>query len=343
MTRRTVTGTLLAGVARAEHRVPPGVPIGPWGARATQISTGIHHPLTVTALVLGDPGSGPAAVIIAIDTVTWPADLGTSVSARVAEAIGIHPDAVFLAASHTHSGLSLDETYLAPWDPDGSARELRDELLAEIPGIAAAAAGTCRPVRAIATRTPCAVARSRRQQAFGRRVVGVAGVPPDETLDVVDLITADGSSLASVVAFGCHPTILAWGNFLISPDYVAGLREVVELATGAPALFLQGCGADRAPAAGFSNRPADADAVGRAVGHVACGALLESRQAVLEIEPVAVVESGAPLCVTQASLPDRPDARVSAVAGDIDLPLRPLDLAAARRRAEAGAGAGCRR
>ena len=90
-----------------------------------------------------------------------------------------------------------------------------------------------------------------------------------QTLDVVDLLAEDGSSLATVVAFGCHPTVLAWGNFLVSPDYIAELREVVERETGGPALFLQGCGADRAPAAGFSNQVADADAVGRAVGHAA--------------------------------------------------------------------------
>ena len=60
---------------------------------------------------------------------------------QVAAAVGVDPSAVFLAASHTHSGLSLDETYLAPWDPDGSARERRAELMAEIPGIAVAAAG----------------------------------------------------------------------------------------------------------------------------------------------------------------------------------------------------------
>ena len=159
-------------------------------------------------------------------------------------------------------------------------------------------------------------------------------MPSDETLDVVDLLAEDGSSLATVVAFGCHPTVLAWGNLLVSPDYIAELREVVERETGAPALFLQGCGADRAPAAGFSNQVADADAVGRAVGHTAVAALLESRQALLEIEPVEVRESGAALCITRASLPQRPDVDVSVRVGELDLPLRPLDPAVARDRAE---------
>ena len=123
----------------------------------------------------------------------------------------------------------------------------------------------------------------------------------DETLDVVDLLTEDGSSLATVVAFGCHPTVLAWGNSSSPPTTSPSCVRWSSVRPARPALFLQGCGADRAPAAGFSNQVADADAVGRAVGHAAVAALLESRQALLEIEPVEVRESGAALCITRAS------------------------------------------
>ena len=72
---------------------------------------------------------------------------------------------------------------------------------------------------------------------------------------------------------------------------------------------------------------------GRSVTRLSA-ALLESRQAVLEIEPVEVSESGAALCITRASLPQRPDVEVSVRVSELELPLRPLDPAAARRRAE---------
>ncbi len=333
--RRTLTGPLRAGVARATQRLEPGLPIGPWGARAEQGATGVHRPPTVTALVLGElTEAEPAAVIVAVDTVSWSAELGAQTAAAIASAVGVPQDGVFLAASHTHSSLPLDESYLAPWDPTGRARAERTRLLAELPGIALRAAASMRPSRAIATRAPCAVARSRRQRAFDRLLVGVDAVVEDATLDVVDFVADDGTSIATIVAYGCHPTVLAWGNLLVSPDYVAGLRDVTERELGAPTLFLQGCGADRAPAAGFSNSVEDADAVGRAIGHVACGALLESRQALLEIEPLRIVESGAALCITRAALPEAMPASVSASSAVAQLPLRPRDLEAALRRTQ---------
>jgi len=334
-TERALTGALRAGVARATQRLEPGLPIGPWGARADQRAVGVHRPPTVTALVLGELAApDPAAVIVAIDTVSWSAELGAQTAEAIASAVGVPADSVFLAASHTHSSLPLDEAYLAPWDPTGHAREVRSRLLAELPGLAARAAASLRPARAIATRAPCAVARSRRQRAFDRLLVGVDGVVEDATVDVVDFLGDDGTSIATIVAYGCHPTVLAWGNLLVSPDYVGGLREITERELGAPTLFLQGCGADRAAAAGFSNSVEDAEAVGRAIGHVACGALLESRQALLEIAPVRIVESGAALCVTRAALPDAAPAGVFAGTGAVQLPLRPRDLAAAQARVE---------
>jgi hypothetical protein len=331
---RTVTGAFVAGCSRSLQRLDPGVPIGPWGARNTQTAIGVHRPPTVTALAVGDVNALPAAVIIAIDTVTWPDGVASIVSSAVSDATGVPADAVIVGASHTHSSLPLDDMYLAPWDHDGSARQLRDDLLAEIPALAARAVAARRPVHAIASKVSCSVARSRRQQAFGRRVVGVAGIPTDQTLDVVDLVDNDGLSVATIVVFGCHPTTLAWGNLQVSPDYVAMLREIVERETGAPVVFLQGCGADRAPVFGFSNRVDDADAVGRALGHLACASLFESRQSVLEIEPVAVISSGAPLCITRSALPRMEDARVSASHHEIALPLRPLDVTRARHDAE---------
>lgn len=65
----------------------------------------------------------------------------------------------------------------------------------------------------------------------------------DDTVTVARVTTDDGTLLASIVNYACHPTTLAWDNTLISPDYIGAMREVVERDTGAPCLFLQGaCG-----------------------------------------------------------------------------------------------------
>lgn len=71
----------------------------------------------------------------------------------------------------------------------------------------------------------------------------------------------------------CHPTTLAWGNTLISPDFPGAMREVVEAATGAPCVFLQGASADLGPVEGFVGDPAVADRNGRQLGYAALSAL----------------------------------------------------------------------
>ena len=89
-----------------------------------------------------------------------------------------------------------------------------------------------------------------------------------------DLVTGtDGTLLASVVNYACHPTTLAWDNTLISPDYIGALREVVERETGAPCLFLQGASGELGPVEGFVGDPAVADCNGRQLAYAALSAL----------------------------------------------------------------------
>ena len=159
---------------------------------------------------------------------------------------------------------------------------------------AARAVSDLRPARLEVVRRCCPVTRSRRQVAYGRRLVGVAGAVEDAFLDVISVDEPDGSPIASVVTYGSHPTVLAWASLVFSPDYVGALREVVEQAVGGPCLFLQGCGADRAPARSFSNNVDDADMVGRAIGYAAVAAVLERREASLEHRLVRPLESGSP-------------------------------------------------
>jgi hypothetical protein len=79
--------------------------------------------------------------------------------------------------------------------------------------------------------------------------------------------------VAIVVNYACHPTTLAWQNTLVSPDYPGALRELVEMMTGAPCVFLQGASGDLGPREGFVGDPAAADRNGRQLGYAALVAL----------------------------------------------------------------------
>jgi hypothetical protein len=60
---------------------------------------------------------------------------------------------------------------------------------------------------------------------------------------------------------------------LISPDFPGAMREVVEQATGAPCLFLQGASGDLGPREGFVGDVETADRNGRQLGYAALAAL----------------------------------------------------------------------
>src|SRR5205823_1797506 len=99
------------------------------------------------------------------------------------------------------------------------------------------------------------------------------GGPADDTILVARVTAERGALLGTLVNYACHPTTLAWENTQISPDYPGALREVVENATGAPCVFLQGASGDLGPREGFVADPAVADRNGRQLGYAALAAL----------------------------------------------------------------------
>ena len=95
----------------------------------------------------------------------------------------------------------------------------------------------------------------------------------DDTVLVARATDEQGRTLATIVNYACHPTTLAWENTLISPDYPGAMREVVEGATRAPCVFLQGASGDVGPREGFVGDVRVADRNGRQLGYAVLAAL----------------------------------------------------------------------
>lgn len=90
--------------------------------------------------------------------------------------------------------------------------------------------------------------------------------PIDPEIGIVRLHRTDGSPLAIVYQFACHPIMNppSKGN---SADYPAFASKLIEDATGAMAFFLQGCGGDINPIHYKDvSRPADAEPLGYMLG-----------------------------------------------------------------------------
>src|SRR5690606_16781916 len=76
--------------------------------------------------------------------------------------------------------------------------------------------------------------------------------PRDPEVHVLRLDRLDGSPLAAVVHFGCHPITVGPDNDRITPDFPGVVKQIVAEATGATCLFLQGAAGDVGPVRGVA-------------------------------------------------------------------------------------------
>src|SRR5260221_5965285 len=256
---------LRAGVARSDITPPIGIAHGNWTAQAHQRAEGIDLPLTCTALAASD---GHETILLAEWELLYPPDGAALAEARrrITELTGVPADHIRLSATHTHSGPSLGP----PWFEAGA------EMVAPyLASLADRLAGTClaawrsmRPARVAAGRGHSAVNSNRRLPSQPDRPI-LSPNPDgfsDHQVAAVRIDDEAGQPMAILVNFAAHPTILAWDNRLISPDYPGTLRRVVESLTGATCLFLQGAAGDQDTICDYANQVDAARWVGRQVG-----------------------------------------------------------------------------
>jgi len=265
----------LAGAARIDITPPVGIYHRMWGAATHDRATGIHRPLFATALWLQPVGDGPAQLILALDHCVIDSAEMTRLRDAVGEATSMRPEQVHIALSHTHGSgwMSRSRSHFPGGELIGP---YLDDVAAKLARVATAARAIVAPATIVYGRGRCDLAAHRdfwddanKQYVCGFNPHGKA----DDTLTVARISNGVGRVLATIVNYACHPTTLAWDNTAISPDYVGAMREVVENATGAPCIFLQGASGDLGPREGFVGDHAIADRNGRQLGHAALSAL----------------------------------------------------------------------
>jgi hypothetical protein len=326
------------GVARCDVTPPVGIYHRTWGAATHDRSTGVHRPLTATALAfqIEGHGTGPAMeqIVVALDhCLLWAHEMETLIAA-VCQETQFQPEQVAIAFSHTHGAGLLGRDRR-----DRPGGELIPAYLDELAKRVASLVAQARRNRELATLTyatgHCALAANRdfwdpasKQWVCGFNPSGVA----DDSVLVVRATGAQGQPLATVVNYACHPTTLAWENTLISPDFVGPMREVVESATGVPCAFLQGASGDIGPREGFVGDPAVADRNGRQLGYAALAALESLPPPRTRYHYTGPVVSGATLGtwahrpLAAASLQKKADGRIRHFTVTLDYRLELLTL-----------------
>jgi hypothetical protein len=268
------------GLARCDITPPVGIYHRMWGAAAHDRATGVHRPLTATAMVFRDPDTGNVSpeceqVLVAVDhCLLWAPEM-TELLDSVCRQTGIAREQIAVNFSHTHASGLMDKTrqHLPGGELIPGYLGALAENIARIVGEARA-----RLEQAILTvgtgRCPLAANRDFPEPATGQFVCGFnpAG-PTDDTALVARLTSDDGQLLAVLVNYACHPTTLAWDNTLISPDFPGGMRELVENAIASPCVFIQGASGDLGPREGFVGNPEVADRNGWQLGHAVFAAM----------------------------------------------------------------------
>jgi hypothetical protein len=305
-------------IAWADITPPVGIYHRMWGAASHDRATGIHRPLRATVALFesGDQqGASRQArqFLIALDHCLLGRSEHEQLVTQIAEATGQPVETILVVFSHTHAAglMSLDRVSL----PGG---ELIPGYLRQIGEHASDLVQQClaNRVRAhiVYGNARCDLA-AHRDFFDAERKQFVCGFNPgeaaDDTVIVARITKEDGQLLATIVNYACHPTTLAWKNTLISPDYIGAMREVVEQATTAPCLFLQGASGELGPREGFVGDTSVADRNGRQLGFAALSALTALPPAGTHFRYAGPIVSGATLGVWEHEpLPETDAARI---------------------------------
>lgn len=279
-----MSSQLQVGVTRCDITPPVGIAHGNWSAQVHDRAEGIDLPLCCTVLAATD---GVEEILLAEWELLYPPE-GVwlqEIRARVTALTGVPGTHLRITSTHTHSGPNLQR----PWFDAGS--EMIEPYVASLTeklvGACWAARRSMRPARVAGGRGRCAVNSNRRTTLDGGRQM-LAPNPAgfcDPEVGVIRIDGEDGSPLVVLVNYAAHPTILAWDNRLISPDYPGAVRRTVESLTGGMCLFLQGAAGNLDTLRDFSCRTEDARWIGKQIGIEAArvAELVETRPSRLEI------------------------------------------------------------
>jgi neutral ceramidase len=230
---------LRAGVAKADLDPPVGIHMAGYGP--TRTSTGTLDPLEARVLAISD--SNRTIALVTLDLCfTFDEKSMDQIRADVHATV----DEVIFHASHTHSGPTYSENPQAV-----------QHAVPRIEGAIRAAANSMIPVQIGNGWGQTYLGFNRRYietdgkvQMFWRNEPKISTTfPVDPTVGVIRIDRRDGTPLAILVNYACHPVVLGPDSFNYSADYPGEMRHVIENAMGheAMAFFLQGAPGDINP------------------------------------------------------------------------------------------------
>ncbi len=268
-----------------------------WGAAKHDRATGIHRPLRATLTLFTPLDGAQRQFIIALDHCVMGRQEMDNLLDAVSEAADILREELIVVFSHTHAAglMGLERGNLPGGDLIAPYLESVATRVAEL---VKETQTKLQPATILYATGHCNLAAHRDYWDEDNQLWACGydpDTPADDTVLTARAHAEDGTLLATLVNYACHPTTLAWDNTLISPDYPGAMRETIEEVTGVPCLFLQGASGELGPVEGFVGDTSVADRNGRQLGHAALSAIESLPDPNTRFEYTGPVVSGATL------------------------------------------------
>jgi neutral ceramidase len=181
-------------------------------------ATGVHDPLMVRVLVA--EGADETVALVVADLIQVDPPLQDFVAGEVLRRTGIPRDRMQLVGTHTHSGPMLRE-------PSDVLHRIGTTISE---AVEAAWRSRREAVAAVGVGTVTGIGANRRPN----------GGPLDDRVTVTRYDGTDGTPIATIANYGCHPTTLGPNNTLYSADYPGVACRAIEAAVGGTAMFTTG-------------------------------------------------------------------------------------------------------
>ena len=223
------------GFSKQDITPTKATPMWGYGARHAALSIGIRDPLYAKAVVI-DVGTEKLA-IVGLDLGRSPTD---AMMVRIREAIKAVSGVglIMISGSHTHHGPVielLDEPGKGQGTFDDAvayAKELEGKIIQAIN----AAAADVQDAKIGWGSKPVAMNRNRHSK--------IEPKPVDTELGVIRLDSLDGKTMAIVVNYAAHPTMLEAADLRFSAEWPGAMMNAVEEQLGTNCVFMQGASGD---------------------------------------------------------------------------------------------------
>lgn len=255
-----------AAVSKVDITPAPGIDL--WGySNRKSSATGILDPLYARVLLLSD-GTKTCGIVTLDLGRTFGISSLEAVRERVRKSAGI--DQLFFCASHTHSGPVIEDAY-----PEGRPPEWERNALDRIAASIEDARNRLALARIGTGFGQTHIAHNRRWvnpdgsvKMLWRNATRIPTNPVDPTVGVIRVDKLDGSPMALLVNYACHPVVFGPDNLRYSADFPGTMaRAVEEEFGGAPiCFFLQGAPGDINPYMDKTPVTEDADRIVVEVG-----------------------------------------------------------------------------